>query len=99
MAPLLNLFFKLGLFSVRPTLFDHIYSMKAKFKIYNEFMFNKVSYYLYLVRSGKRSERVDLQVRKSNPILQLVILARAAVAEACASVTAFCLQTIAYYFA
>ena len=59
----------------------------------------KVYYCLYLVRSGKRSERADLRVRKSNAILLLVPLARAAVAEAYASLTAFCLHTIAYYYA
>ena len=59
----------------------------------------KVSYYLYLVRSRKRSERADLRVRKSNAILQLVPLARAALAKAYASLTAFCLHTIAYYIA
>ena len=59
----------------------------------------KVSYYLYLVRSGKRSERADLRVRKSNPILQIVPLARTALAKAYASLTAFCLHTIAYYIA
>ena len=49
----------------------------------------KVSYYLYLVRSGERSERFDLRVRKSNAILQLVPLARVALAKAYASLTAF----------
>ena len=58
-----------------------------------------VSYYLYLVRSGERCERADLRVRKSIAILQLVPLARAAVAEAYASLTAFCLHTIANYIA
>ena len=57
----------------------------------------KISYYLYLVRSGKRSERADLRVRKSNAILQLVPLARTALAKAYASLTAICLHTIAYY--
>ena len=57
----------------------------------------KLSYYLYLVRSGERCERADLRVRKSNPILQLVPLARAALTKAFASMTAFCLNTIAYY--
>ena len=57
----------------------------------------KISYYLYLVRSGERCELADLRVRKSNPILQLVQFARAAVAKAYASLTAFCLHTIAYY--
>ena len=56
-------------------------------------------YYLYFVRSGKRSERADLQARKSNAILQLVQLARAALAKAYSSLTAFCLHTIAYYIA
>ena len=59
--------------------------------------FYKVSYFLYLVRSGQRCKRADLRVRKSNAILQLVPLARAAVAEVNASLTAFCLHTIAYY--
>ena len=48
----------------------------------------KVSYYLYLVRSGQRSERADLRVRKSIAILQLVPLAHAALAKAYASLTA-----------
>ena len=43
---------------------------------------SKVPYYLYLVRSRKRSERADLRVRKSTAILQLVPLARAALATA-----------------
>ena len=57
------------------------------------------SYYLYLERSGKRSERAELLVRKSNAILQLVPLARAALAKAYASLTAVGLHTIAYYIA
>ena len=52
----------------------------------------KGSYYLYLVRSGERSKRIDSRIGKSNLILQLVSLARAAVAEAYASLTAFCTQ-------
>ena len=48
----------------------------------------KVSYYLYLVRCGQRCERAEP-----------VPLSRAAVAEAYASLTAFCLHTIAYYIA
>ena len=59
--------------------------MKARFKIYNAVMLYKVSY-LYLIRSGQCCERAEP-----------VPLARAAVAEAYASLTAFCLHTIAYY--
>ena len=57
----------------------------------------KVFYYLYLVRIGKRSERAYLRVRKLNAILQLVPLARAALAKAYASLTAFCLHTSLLY--
>ena len=71
--------------------------MKAIFKIYDALI--QVSYYLYLESSVERSELVDSRVRKSNPILQLVTLARAALANAYASLTAFCLHTIVYYIA
>ena len=68
--------------------------MKAIFKITMHLY--KVFDYLYLVHSGKRLERADLR-RKSNAILQLLPLAREALAKAYASLTAFCLHTIAYY--
>ena len=59
-------------------------------------MLYKVSNYLDLLGSGKRCERAYLRVRKSNPILQLVQIAHAAVVKAYASVTACFLHTIAY---
>ena len=81
-------FFRLTGF-IKPHLFNESY--KFTMHLY------KGSYYLYLGRSGKRSERPDLRVRKSNAILQLVPLA--ALAKAYAWLTAFCLYTVAYYIA
>ena len=51
-------------------------------------MLYKVSNYLYLIRSGQRCKR-------AKPVL----LARAVVAAAYTSLTAFCMHIIAYYIA
>ena len=85
-AFLLNLFFNLGLYFVWPALFDLIYSMKAHLKFTMHLY--KVFYNLYLVRNGQRSEHAE-------PFPP----AHTALAKAYASLTAFCLHTIAYYIA
>ena len=77
-------------------LFDHIYLMKDRFKIYNAFYIRFILSLTHHSRS-QRCERADLRVRKSNAIMHVVPLAHVAVAEAFASLIAVLIHAIAYY--